>query len=406
MNDNSLFSAVIAGNQHRVQHLLEHGADPDFGENDHTPLMQASTSQALPIMYLLIKAGADVNRRDNAGRTALMHALKIHAEFPLLVIDQWIREAHAKQYPPKFSLSVTKLLIASNAEYEAADHNGFTPADYALLAYLNGTKLPQELKLFQPTVPLCRAAIDRNRSELVSILESESIPLRHLTIALHMAAVRGHSRICTCLLEHGVDANGLDLSGNYPIESAAMALQTSVVKLLIDHGVMPGGLHRALLATCMTDSHRWPEEARSSIAGRRLVQAHYLLEQGADPNFRHEYHDEVLKQAIVRAEDCALVRLLVEYGAGLTPGDGVVKRRRRPKKIFVEDDDEDYDIPVIDSALTINAHPQNCIECSFDFEKYFSGRWPPYKLKYKGQEYDKDACPVCPNCHTTLYRSW
>ena len=64
------------------------------------------------------------------------------------------------------------------------------------------------------------------------------------------------------------------------------------------------------------------------------------------------------------------------------------------------------DIPHIDTVLTICAHPQKCIVCSFDFEKYFGGRWPPYKLKYEGKEYDNDARPVCPNCHATLYRSW
>lgn len=348
MNDRSLFSAVVAGKQRRVQHLLEHGADPDLGENGHTPLMQASTSQDLSIMHLLIKAGADVNRRDNTGRTALMHALKIHAEFPLLVIDQWIREAHTKQYPPNISLAVTKLLISSNAEYEAADNNGFTPADYALLAYLNGVESPQELELFQPTVQLCQALIERKKSsELTSILESESIPLRHLTIALHFAAVRGYSRICSCLLEHGADVDGMDLSGNFPVESASMALQTSVVKLLIDHGVMSDGLHRALLATCMTDSHRWPEEVRSSIAGRKLALARYLLERGANPSFRHEYHDDALKQSIFRAEDCVLVRLLVEYWDRLAPCKIFVKHQRTS----IEDDKTTiFELPHFDAG--------------------------------------------------------
>jgi hypothetical protein len=61
-------------------------------------LMQAAGRQSLSTVQKLIAAGADLNCRDDRGRTALMHALMIHAEFPLLVLVSWIREAHATRY--------------------------------------------------------------------------------------------------------------------------------------------------------------------------------------------------------------------------------------------------------------------------------------------------------------------
>lgn len=318
---NSLYSAVIESDLPRVQLLLEHGADPDLGYDDITPLMQASSCQSLSIMQKLIDTGADVNRRDKMGRTALMQALNVHAEFPLLVIDDWIRQAHTKRYLKELCLPVTSLLISSDAEYEEADNNGFFPTDYALLAFLNGVELPLELKPDQLCVKLCRAAIADSFSELASILASEHIFVRIITMALHLAALRGYPQCCSALLKYGADANGVDIFGNHPIESAAAGLHAPVVSLLVEHGVTPEGLNRALLAACMAESHRWPEKERSYVAGRRFELARYLLEQGANPNFKHENHDAPLKQAIVREEDYELVRLLLEYEADPTAKD-------------------------------------------------------------------------------------
>lgn len=318
MFGNQLYSAVIAGDQRRVQLLLEHGADPDCGDDSHTPLMLAAGCQLLPIMQLLIDAGADINRRDSNGRTALMHALQIHADFPLLIIDGWIRKAHARRYPGELSLPVTRLLLESGAEYENADNNGFTPADYALLDHLNGVKVPPEIKLDLARLICCKAAIAGRSASLASMLAVKYFPRRLLTMALHLAATRGNARCCTLLLEHGADVNGVDIFGHHPLESAAVGLHMPVVQLLTAYGVTQDGLDRALLAACMADSHRWPEAEKSTIAGRRFELARYLLIQGANPNYSHEYHEAALRQAIVRDEDCELARLLLKSGADLT----------------------------------------------------------------------------------------
>lgn len=339
---NPLYLAVIANDPRRVQNLLEHGADPDWVDDDYTPLMHASSRQLLTIMQKLLDAGADINRRDKMGKTALMHALKKHAEFPLMVIDNWIREAHSKQYPRKLSLSVTQLLISSGAGYETADKNGYFPADYALLAYLNGAELPTELIPDKVYLRLLKAAITGSSSELASVLATGNIPRRLMTLALHLAATRGHTQCCAILLEHSDNPNAIDIFGYHPIESAAMGLHTPVVLLLIAHGVTSEGLNRALLATCMAESHRWPDEERKTIKSRRLELAHWILEQGANPNFSHEYHDAPLKQAIVRGEDCELASLLLEYGADPSVRDNhheptsVYARTDRMKSILKE----------------------------------------------------------------------
>jgi ankyrin repeat protein len=319
---NSLYSAVIEGDLPCVQLLLEHGADPDLGYDDITPLMQASSCQSLPIMQKLIDAGADINCRDKMGKTALMHALKIHAEFPLLVIDDWIRDCHNKSTPKALSLNVVSLLISSGAEFNKADNNGFLPTDYALIAHLGGVEVPEELKADPVYLRLCRAAVANSFSELKLFCVSANIPQRILTLALHLAATRGYLLSCTVLLEHGADVNGLDLLENLPIESATVGLHSQLVQLMIDHGATSEGLNRALLSACMASSHRWSEERRKTIPKRRRELARCVLQHGANPNFRDRYNNEApLKQVIGIEEDCDLAILLLEYGADPTARD-------------------------------------------------------------------------------------
>jgi uncharacterized membrane protein YidH (DUF202 family) len=68
--------AVLFGKVGIVSLLLESGADPDGGEDGHTPLMIASERGNLEMVQLLIEAGADVERRGSRNQTALSLADK------------------------------------------------------------------------------------------------------------------------------------------------------------------------------------------------------------------------------------------------------------------------------------------------------------------------------------------
>jgi len=284
------------------------------------PLMQAAGRQSLSSVQKLITAGTDLNCRDDRGRTSLMHALMIHAEFPLLVLDNWIREAHATRYPTVLSLPLTHLLLSSGAEYTEADGNGYLPTDYALLAHLAGAEVPVQLQPDPHTVQFCQATIAGSSSELTSIMAANAIPRRIMQLALHMTATRGFAACCTVLLDQGADANSPDIFGNHPLVSATVGLHMPTVQLLIAHGVTQEGLDHALQAACLAASHRWPEEERCAVPAHRLELVRLLLEQGADPNCSDE-NGTPLKNAIAVEEDCELVRLLLEYGADPTTGD-------------------------------------------------------------------------------------
>lgn len=349
---NLLCNAVSSDNELRVQLLLDYGADPNIEDhkgdipfieasfesrlkilqqliatgadinhknnNGETPLMVASRNQALSVMQTFIHAGADVNCSDNIGRTALMHALIEHGDVPILVLRDWVRECHSRSFPKERCFNVTSLLIASGAELDKADSNGFFPSDYALMAHLNGVELPFELEPNPVYLRFCRAAINNSFNELELLSEPGWIPSRIMSLALHLAATRGYVMSCMILLKHGADVNGLDLWGNHPIESAAVGLNSKVVELMTEYAVTVEGLNRALLSTCMARSRYWPDEDTKSYLKRRFELARHLLQHGANPNHRDDDSDPPLRQAVADIEDCELVLLLLEYGADPT----------------------------------------------------------------------------------------
>ena len=304
-----------------LRKLITMGADVNhYNNNGETPLMRASTRQSLSEMQILIDAGADINCRDNMGRTALMNTLREHGETPILVLRDWLRDCHNRRFPKERSFNATSLLISSGAEIDRADNNGFYATDYALMAHFNGVELPEELKPNPVYARLCQAAIDNSFSTLNLLLVSDCIPQQIMTLALHLAATRGYVLSCTILLERGADVNGLDLFGNHPIESAAVGLHIQAVQLIIKHGAKAEGLNRALLSTCSSQAHYWPDEDKISFRDRRLELARHFLHHGANPNYRDDESDLPLKQAVA-AEDCKLALLLLEYGADPTETD-------------------------------------------------------------------------------------
>lgn len=64
-----LLMAARSGNLYRVKQLLSQGHDPDAGNTATTPLHEAVENGHLDIVKVLVKAGADINKTDRAGRT-------------------------------------------------------------------------------------------------------------------------------------------------------------------------------------------------------------------------------------------------------------------------------------------------------------------------------------------------
>ncbi len=108
----SFLDEAGAGNRERIELFMKAGMNVNVKDNDgNTALMRASANDNFEVVRLLIKKGADVNAKDNDGYTALMAASS------------------------NKDLELATLLIKKGADVNGSNNAGETPL---MLASLNG----------------------------------------------------------------------------------------------------------------------------------------------------------------------------------------------------------------------------------------------------------------------------
>jgi ankyrin repeat protein len=205
--DSEIIAAAGVGNTIRVKELLDAGADvhasvhagwrnyyddpgPDGGaiRSYDEPLKKAAENGHVETVRALLQAGAHVNQS-----------------------NQWYGGSAIERAASKGQTEVVKLLILSGANVRIKD-------DVAL-----------------------RGAAEKGHTDTVAALLAGGADV-HAHAALHMAAGNGHVETVRALLQAGAhvdsssrytNSSGFIVTGS-PIEIAAAAGQTAVVKLLID----------------------------------------------------------------------------------------------------------------------------------------------------------------------------
>jgi len=171
--------------------LDNNGANVDARDDDgSTPLLLAvSEAEALSGAELLLDHGADIEKQNNNGQTALH------------LVSQRGR------------LDFMQLLLDRGAIVDALDINGFTPLHLAI------------------------AKMDRFAAELL-LKYRANVYLRDDKgqTALHRASHRGDLLFMGILLTHGADVNALDNDGSTPLDLAVSELNKSAAELLLNHG--------------------------------------------------------------------------------------------------------------------------------------------------------------------------
>ncbi len=206
----ALMYASSCGHMPVIEVLLEAGADVDTrseteGESGQTALMQAAGSvqatNRVEVVERLLAAGTGLDHQDDDGHTALMHAVTIDGGF----------------------VGPVAALLEAGADPELADHDGNTPI---MVAASNGAR-PIVKKLAAAgasrggiaNVKLVAAA-EAGRLRKVGRLIAAGADVDHRlwVTPLIVAAMEGRIKVVKALLAAGADVNKGEREPGDPVE--------------------------------------------------------------------------------------------------------------------------------------------------------------------------------------------
>ena len=184
----NIWAACGEGDLERVRQLIQDGQDVNRGDSGWTPLMWAAAYDHDQIVQELIRAGADVNVKDNYKRTALHKA-------------SW--RGHS---------NVIKTLALAGANLNVQDVNGMTPLMRAA-----------EQGHANAVVELIRAGAD------VSVVSShEWLSVAAGSTALHFAAKQNNIECGVLLVEAGADMKTRNKNSKSPLDLASFRFRRTI----------------------------------------------------------------------------------------------------------------------------------------------------------------------------------
>jgi ankyrin repeat protein len=278
--------AISSENQPLLKLLLDRDADPNAvldadGEyawqgflQGTTPLMRAAADQPLDVLQLLLEAGADVNARDRAGRSAVDLAME-HGRND---VAEWLQERGGTA-PDQRRFSAGLLAAAERGEVEQ------------VRAMLAGGADP-DVRGDAGMTPLILAAREGHELTVAVLLEagadvnacSEPGYSGGNSTALRCAVVRGHTAIVRSLLQAGADTRPSNEYSSIPAQEENAIIPSIGTAL---HDAVRYGRHEIveLLLAAGADVHAAdPQDETSLVTAVRHRQwqvAHRLLAAGA-----------------------------------------------------------------------------------------------------------------------------
>ena len=334
--------------------LRERRTDPNAKDENGTPTLCAAAALGnLPLVRLLLDAGADVNARDPSGRSALMNALYTpNGDFDLVARLLLERGAPAKEKDGDgFSVLhhallaharfTVRALLEHGADIRAATPHGETPLPMAVSRLGGGdvvrwfARHGADIKGQAGTDALLTAANQGDTEAAMALLDAGAnvnavrvYPDGFVSsTALNTAVRAGQPAMVRLLLARGAPANSRDGSGNNPaFQETALQLAAGrgfgeIVQILLDAGADVNARGGADGSTALMDA-----AARGNSAAARL-----LLDRGADVN-AHAARTEVIydypynpgANALIYAAGNghdALIALLLDRGAAVNDRD-------------------------------------------------------------------------------------
>jgi ankyrin repeat protein len=197
---NQLANAVIEKDTAKIEQLLLSGVKINAQDKSSgtTVLMIASSYYYYDKMVeFLISNGANVNLKDNEGKTALLWA-------------------------SSNSLPNAKILVANGARVNEAANDGMTPFLEASLGVSSGKVTIEMLDLLRKNGANINAAIQRKSAMGWT--------------ALHYAAINGDVELVKYLIKYGANVNKATGDGSTPLYLAQLGKHEEIIKLLKNAG--------------------------------------------------------------------------------------------------------------------------------------------------------------------------
>jgi uncharacterized protein len=249
----ALIAAAKQGDVGQVRAQLQAGADVNARDSaQRTALLQAVRAGQRPVVRALIEAGAGLDARDQDGRTALMEA--------------------ARRKEAIFALDI----VAAGADVNVADNDGWTALMFAAR---------------EGTLAAARAIIRSPKQSTLDALAKE-------TSALSLAAERGRHALVRMLIEAGANVRKPEIGGR-ALQLAAQAAHVDVVRTLMEAKAPLG----------FSGWENEPPLHAAAARGQSLV-VEALLEAGLEPDQVDRNGQTALMKAAASGHDKAVASLL------------------------------------------------------------------------------------------------
>ena len=303
--DADLLTAARAGSTDLVQTLVEKGANVNAKDDmGRTALMWAANNGASDIVQFLLSNGAEVNAKDHTGKTALL----------------WTTSRPFDRFALVQTLADTvQVLLTHGADATVNDADGKTPF---LWATINGYETIVRILLAKNVSPDVRDkegntallfAARNDRIDVVRLLLTKGalVDLQNAegTTPLIAAATAGYLNIANALLAKNADLNVKDNEGRTALMWAVNSSSPDIVQALLSKGADPTLINKGGRNAVMV----------SAIKGQAGI-LQVLLAKGVDINATDENGKTALMWAAIETHlDC--VQVLLAKGASVNNTD-------------------------------------------------------------------------------------
>ena len=252
--------ACINPNEKILEELLKNGGETEFQDNNgRKAISYAATCKGTGPLKLLIKRKCNVNDREKAGFTPIIHACRTgrYENVKLLLENganpmlkprpgQCMSIHFACMKDTEDNLKIVKLLLEQKPELININGSGKkSPLHFAVInncprivEYLikNGAKINQTDKYCRTALLLsCKYGYSKITKYLIECGANIKKCDNSQNSPLHYACAFGNLDCVKILLDHGADINYLNMWKNLPIEIALLKNHFGIVKYLINN---------------------------------------------------------------------------------------------------------------------------------------------------------------------------